>query len=66
VIMKVPATLLLLASICSSQDARPVCQDKTGVAWALPFKEAQARARESGRLLLVKPIAFGTTADGGW
>lgn len=53
------ATLLVLAF----QD---VPKDKTGLNWALPFTEAQARAKKEGRLLLIKPIAFGTSPDGGW
>lgn len=34
--------------------------------WVLPFKQARAAAAERGRLLLIKPVAFGTSPDGGW
>lgn len=44
----------------------PRCTDHTGIAWSLPFDAARARATAERRLLLIKPIAFGTTADGGW
>ena len=40
--------------------------DRTGVAWTLPFATAQERARAERRLLLIKPIAFGTEKSGGW
>ena len=43
-----------------------VCKDKTGLAWIHPFSDAQKKAKDSGRLLMIKPIAFGTDADGGW
>lgn len=41
-------------------------RDRTGIEWALPFKTAHQRASEQKRLLLIKPIAFGTSKDGGW
>lgn len=45
----------------------PTCRrDQTGVEWVLPFEAARAKARAERRLLFLKPIAFGTTADGGW
>jgi len=40
--------------------------DHTGVQWALPFPKALERAQSEQRLLLIKPIAFGTDKDGGW
>ena len=52
------------------QDPAPAapspCLDRTGMPWVLPFEAAKAKAATSKRLLLIKPIAFGTTADGGW
>ena len=41
-------------------------RDKTGIQWAYPFTKAHTQARAEGRLLLIKPVAFGTSADGGW
>ena len=40
--------------------------DRTGVEWVFPFQKARETARERKRLLAVKPVAFGTTPDGGW
>ena len=40
--------------------------DKTGMAWVHPFNEALEAAKTRGRLLMIKPVAFGTTPDGGW
>ena len=48
------------------QDDHPLAHDRTGIAWALPFAKARAAAREREHLLLIKPVAFGTTPDGGW
>jgi hypothetical protein len=41
-------------------------RDQSGIDWALPFEAAHARAKAEQRLLLIKPIAFGTSSDGGW
>ena len=60
---------LLAASTGTStaEDAEhPLCKDKTGMAWVLPFKKAHERAVAAKRMLLIKPVAFGTTPDGGW
>jgi len=40
--------------------------DHSGVDWTRPFPDAQKEARAEGRLLLIKPIAFGTNAKGCW
>ena len=40
--------------------------DRTGIRWSLPFTAAQERATAEHRLLLIKPIAFGTEKSGGW
>ena len=37
-----------------------------GIDWVLPFEAARERAKEENRLLMIKPVAFGTTPDGGW
>lgn len=44
----------------------PLCKDKTGLHWVIPFRDALASARATGHALMIKPVAFGTTADGGW
>ena len=67
-------TTLLLATLtflpfqdrAAVQDDHPLAKDKTGLAWVLPFKSALATAKKDGRILMIKPVAFGTTPDGGW
>ena len=44
----------------------PLQLDKTGMQWVLPFSRAQETAAESKRLLMIKPVAFGTSPDGAW
>ncbi len=56
---------LLLAAVAAADD-HPLAKDRTGLSWVLPFKAALEKASASERLLLVKPVAFGTTRDGGW
>lgn len=56
---------LLLAAFARA-DGHPLAKDKTGLNWTLPFKAALAKAKAEKRLLLVKPVAFGTSPDGGW
>ena len=57
-------TSLLLASAAAFGEG---CRrDASGIAWVLPYDAAVKQARERQRLLLIKPIAFGTTKDGGW
>ncbi len=58
--------IALLLLVLHAQDESPVCKDKTGLAWTHPFTDAQKKAKESGRLLMIKPIAFGTDDAGGW
>ncbi len=58
-------TWALVATIAVADEPRAV-RDQTGVQWVLPFRAAAAKAEADGRLLLIKPIAFGTAADGGW
>lgn len=48
------------------QETHPLTKDRTGLEWVLPFKEARKAASERNRLLLIKPVAFGTSSDGGW
>jgi len=58
--------LPILAALAPIQDSHPLELDKTGMKWALPFERALESASERGRLLLIKPVAFGTSRDGGW
>ena len=64
--------LLIAAPLVGSLAAQtpqvdpPFKVDRTGIRWTLPFKAAQAKASREARLLLVKPIAFGTAPDGRW
>ncbi len=44
----------------------PLDKDRTGMEWVLPFTAAKAKAAKEKRLLLIKPVAFGTSRDGGW
>jgi hypothetical protein len=44
----------------------PLQLDKTGMRWVLPFTQARQTAAENKRLLMIKPVAFGTSPDGAW
>ncbi|MEE8467908.1 MAG: hypothetical protein V3T22_05605 [Planctomycetota bacterium] len=44
----------------------PLQLDKTGMQWVLPFARARKVAAERKRLLMIKPVAFGTSPDGAW
>lgn len=61
-------TLLAASAVALPQegDPHPVSYDRTGIEWALPFEAARERARAEQRLLLIKPVAFGTTKSGCW
>ncbi len=60
-------SLVFAAVLAAPPEPDSGCRrDETGVAWALPFTLAVEAAEERHRLLLVKPIAFGTSKDGGW
>ena len=63
--MRIAAALLGLACLAQA-DPNPLLKDRTGMRWVLPFKAAQKAAAANGRLLLIKPVAFGTSVDGGW
>ncbi len=54
-----------LMALLGQVDEGPV-RDKTGMRWELPFPKALERAKNGSRLLMIKPIAFGTSKDGGW
>jgi hypothetical protein len=61
--MKSLSTLLLVATAAAAGDCK---RDSTGIDWTLPFSAAREKAKKENRLLLIKPIAFGTEPDGGW
>ena len=63
--MRVVPVLLFCASLSWSGD-HPLNMDRTGMKWVLPFSSAQKQASTEKRLLLIKPVAFGTSRDGGW
>jgi hypothetical protein len=44
----------------------PLRKDKTGMKWVLPFPTALAYAKQMKRVLMIKPVAFGTEKSGGW
>ena len=65
--MRTTLTLLVaVAAVWAQDDAHPLAKDRTGLNWVLPFEEAKAKAAAEKRLLLIKPVAFGTSPDGGW
>jgi hypothetical protein len=49
-----------------AQSLHPLTKDRTGMQWVLPFAKAVQQAAETKRILMIKPVAFGTTPDGGW
>lgn len=59
-------TVALPAPAQSDADKLPFAPDRTGLDWVLPFDKARAKAKREQRLLVIKPIAFGTAKDGGW
>lgn len=60
-----PADDTPLASHEQSEDDGLVL-DQTGIRWYRPFADALAAAEATDRLLLIKPIAFGTNRAGCW
>jgi hypothetical protein len=63
-----PTTVFLFLSSLPSTSIQesPFVKDQTGIQWVLPFEKGLSVAKERNRLLLVKPIAFGTTRSGHW
>lgn len=68
-------SILLAAALALQAPAGPpkacgapaeLLADRTGIEWTFPFESALERAKRENRILMVKPIAFGTTRDGGW
>lgn len=60
------AGLALALPLAAQETGNPLSKDRTGMPWVLPFEEAWKTAHARKRLLLVKPVAFGTSPDGGW
>jgi hypothetical protein len=61
-----PSLLLAVPLLVAGADDHPLVRDRTGVRWRYPFAEARGVAAETHRLLMIKPVAFGTTKDGCW
>lgn len=57
---------LLALALPQVAQGNPLAKDQTGIRWYLPFRAAREASADQGRLLLIKPVAFGTTPDGGW
>ena len=55
---------LVLPAFAQAQPSKNL--DKTGLRWVVPFEDALAKAKAQKRLLVIKPVAFGTSPDGGW
>jgi hypothetical protein len=60
------AILISMAIVAAEPQVHPLAKDKTGIKWVLPFSNALKTAESEKRLLMIKPVAFGTTPDGGW
>jgi len=58
--------LLLALALHGPETDHPLALDRTGIEWTVPFDAARERGEQTRRLLLVKPVAFGTTPDGCW
>ncbi len=59
-------TLVIALALLCQDEAVERQKDRTGVAWVVPFTKAIEKARKDKRLLMIKPIAFGTSKNGGW
>ena len=63
---------LALALPATAQDKAPTSQphpilkDQTGIQWVPTFRQALAKAKKEGRLLLFLPLAGGTNRAGDW
>lgn len=64
--MAMTTSLLFTVAVLLGAGDHPLSKDRTGLQWQLPFSAAKAKAGNEKRLLMIKPVAFGTTADGGW
>ncbi len=57
---------MLLLSTSALAGDHVLDKDKTGMRWVYPFNKARLKAKNDKRILLVKPVAFGTDRAGGW
>lgn len=58
--------LTWMVLLAPEENDHPLVHDKTGIEWTFPFNEARKKASEEKRILMIKPVAFGTTHDGNW
>ena len=58
--------LLFSPSAVVQEEEGALGKDKSGMKWVLPFTAAKKASADGRRLLLIKPVAFGTSSDGGW
>ena len=54
------------AAVAQKDKPNPLLKDKTGMKWVLPFSKAVDYAKKHKRVLMIKPVAFGTEPSGGW
>ncbi len=64
--LAVALAVALPAHAQKGSDKLPFAPDETGLNWVLPFQKALAAAKQQNRMLVIKPIAFGTDKAGGW
>jgi hypothetical protein len=60
------AVAFLACMPAQAQTENALVRDRTGIDWVYPFEKARTKAAEEQRLLLIKPVAFGTSKDGCW
>lgn len=65
-LLGVALVVALPAHAQQGSEKLPFAPDQTGLEWVLPFKKTLAAAKQQDRMLVIKPIAFGTAKDGGW
>ncbi|MCZ6788252.1 MAG: hypothetical protein O7E54_13915 [Planctomycetota bacterium] len=63
---RMAALACVAGALWAAPETHPLTKDRTGMTWVLPFKAAHEKAQKEKRLLMIKPVAFGTTRDGGW
>ena len=65
-LLLLPFQTVVLGSGAPAEDDHVLSKDKTGIRWVYPFSKAQKQSAATQRLLLIKPVAFGTDRQGGW
>ena len=62
--------VVLLAAVLFAPEAapakHPLTKDRTGIRWVMPFGDAKTAATKAQRLIMIKPVAFGTKPNGCW